>query len=301
MDVLTLTLNPCVDRTMWVDDFNEEPHRIEYQSGGKGINVARVLSNLGAPVVSLFSCGGDTGEQLKQLVSDEGIKYCACTMTEPTRVVDTFVRAGDFAQRVNVGAPPSMTDEEIEQLEKHAREMIPQAKLFCVCGSACCEQAAQLGARLIEYANGLGVKTLLDSNGMALTLGITAKPNLIKPNQVELEQLLGHSVASGEEENAARTLIDSGIDYVLLSKGESGAMWVERDCTVYCPAPKIETVNAVGSGDSFVAGYIYAQLSGANEYKSLMIACAAGAANAAQFPAACVGKADIEKILGYGI
>ena len=142
---------------------------------------------------------------------------------------------------------------------------------------------------------------MLDSNGAALKLGVKAKPNLIKPNQAELAQLLERPIAEGEEEAAARALIDQGIRYVLLSKGEMGAVWVEKDCTLYCPAPKIRTVNPVGSGDSFVAGYLYAQLRGANEYQSLVYACAAGAANAAEFRAARVGKQEIENLLGYSL
>ncbi len=293
MDVLTLTLNPCVDRTLWPQG------RIDWQSGGKGINVARVLANLGADCLALAPAGGAEGQRFADLARQEGVRLQVVPIQEETRTVDTYVSGANYAQRVVVGRPPQMTPAEVEALYRQAEELIFQCKAFCVCGSACCLEAAQAGARLIELANRQGVPTLLDANGPMLTLGAAAKPKLIKPNQKELAQLLGREIAPGEEEQAAQKLLDGGIEQVLVSLGEAGAALFTGEGALYCPAPKVKAVNPVGSGDSFVAGYLFALLRGQSTWGALAYACAAGAANAAMFPAARIEAKDIQAITGY--
>ena len=192
-----------------------------------------------------------------------------------------------------------MSETELDALYEQVAALIPKARVFCVCGSACCAGAAMAGARLIERARELGVPALLDANGPMLLKGAEARPRLIKPNQKELCQLLGRAIAEGGEEEAAQALLERGIDRVLLSLGERGAALFTKSESLYCPAPRVKTVNPVGSGDSFVAGYLYALLKGQSEYGALAWACAAGAANAAMFPAARVTGEDIARITGY--
>lgn len=295
MEVLTLTLNPCVDRTLWPDG------RIDLQSGGKGVNVARVLANLGASCLAVAPAGGENGALFARLARQEEVTLQVVPIAGHTRTVDTYVSGGDFSQKVAVGQPPQMTHGELDALYTQVEALIPRARVFCVCGSACCEGAARVGARLIQRANQLGIPTLLDANGPMLLLGAKERPGLVKPNQRELSQLVGRPVPEGSEEEAARQLLDRGIGRVLVSLGERGAALVCPDQTLYCPAPRVETVNPVGSGDSFVAGYLYALLRGQSDHGALAYACAAGAANAAMFPAARVNGEDILRITGYAL
>ena len=301
MNVITLTLNPCVDRTLWVNEWDETPYKVEYQSGGKGINVARVLGQLGCPCMAFAPVGGDTGAHFVKLAQSEGVTLHTTPIAQAIRTVDTYVRTRDLAQRVTVSPLPTMDEAEVQAMYDAVDAQLPSAQLLAICGSACSSSAAQLIPRLIKRAQALGVQTLLDANGEALILGAAALPGLIKPNQDELEQLVNRAVPDGEEEEAAMTLIERGIPRVLVSLGERGSMLLTENLALYCPAPHVETVNPVGSGDSFVAAYIYAQLVGANEYLSLSYACAAGAANAQVFPAARVTKDEIEKLSGYSI
>lgn len=293
MDILTLTLNPCVDRTLWPDG------SVELQSGGKGINVARVLSNLGVDCLALAPVGGRGGEIFRDLTYAEGIALAPFPIRGNTRTIDTYAGAG-YGQQVVREPSPSMSPEELEGLEGRALELLARGpRAFCVCGSACSEEAAGLGAKLLRKAKEMGIHTLLDANGPMLILGAKAGPGLLKPNREELAQLLGRPVSEGTEEEGARSLLERGIGQVLLSLGEKGAMLVEASRTLYCPAPRVRTVNPVGSGDSFVAGYLHALLKGCSEYGALARACAAGAANAAMFPAARIREEDIAMIMGY--
>lgn len=300
-DVLTLTLNPCVDRTLWVRDFGEAPQKIEYQSGGKGVNVARVLTNLGASCLAVAPAGGADGAEFARLAKAEGVILQTLPIANATRTVDTYVRLGDLMQKVVVGQPPEMSDAELDALYALVLSHLPHTRVFAVCGSACCAGAAALAGALIGKAREMGAATVLDANKDALIEGFAGKPDLIKPNEKELETLVGRTIAPGEADAAAQTLLEKGAGEVLLSMGARGAALFNPAYTKYCPAPKVQTVNAVGCGDSFLAAYLYARLRGAGDEKALTIACAAGAACARVFPAARVTKDEIEEILGYAI
>ena len=299
MEAVTLTLNPCVDRTLWVEDFERPPLRIERQSGGKGLNVTRVLSALGVDCAAVFPAGGETGGDLLELAAAEGIRALPVPMRTPTRVIDTWVRERDCAQRVDYARGGPLSEAELDALEAKLFEILPGARVLAVCGSASCEAAAQRVPGILRRAREMGVATLLDSNGPALLEGVKGLPDIVKPNQKELESLLGREIAPGGEAEAALELLARGIGGALVSLGSAGCAYVRADGQYFCPAPKVEAVNPVGSGDSFVAGFLYGVLRGhADSGAALAIACAAGAANAAMFPAARVGRREIEALCG---
>lgn len=299
MQAVTLTLNPCVDRTLWVRDFGGAPEKIERQSGGKGLNVARVLSALGVECAAVFPAGGETGAELCALARDEGIDIRPVPVDTPTRVIDTWVRAADCAQKVDYVRGDPLSEAGLDALEEALFRVLPGARILAVCGSASSEAAARRVPGILRRARAMGVATLLDSNGPALIEGARALPDIIKPNQKELASLLGREIAPGAEADAALDLVGRGIGGVLVSLGAAGCAYVRADGQYFCPAPRVETVNAVGSGDSFVAGFLYAVLRGyPDSSTALAIACAAGAANAAMFPAARVGREEIEALCG---
>lgn len=299
MQAVTLTLNPCLDRTLWVEDFGGEPGKIEYQTGGKGLNVARVLAALGVDCGAVFPAGGTTGAQLIGLARAEGICALPVSVRTPTRVIDTWVRASDYAQKVDYVRGEPLAEADLDALEAALFRALPGARVLAVCGSASCEAAARRLPGIIRRARELGVAVLLDSNGPALLEGVKALPDIVKPNQRELESLVGRAVAPGAEADAAMELVARGIGGVLVSLGASGCVYVRADGQYFCPAPRVAAVNPVGSGDSFVAGFLYAVLRGyPDSTTALAIACAAGAANAAMFPAARVGRKEIEALCG---
>ena len=83
MDIVTLTLNPCLDRTAWVGDFGLPPTREEWQTGGKGVNVARVLSALGAEALAVCPLGGETGERFARWRGRRAYMCCPCPFPPP--------------------------------------------------------------------------------------------------------------------------------------------------------------------------------------------------------------------------
>ena len=136
MDIVTLTLNPCLDRTAWVGDFGLPPTREEWQTGGKGVNVARVLSALGAEALAVCPLGGETGERFCALARQEGIHVLPVPVSAPTRVIDTWAREGDFAQKVDYRPGAPLSETEMDALEEALFAALPGARALAVCGSA---------------------------------------------------------------------------------------------------------------------------------------------------------------------
>ena len=308
MDIVTLTLNPCLDHTAWVGDFGLPPTREEWQTGGKGVNVARVLSALGAEALAVCPLGGETGERFCALARQEGIHVLPVPVSAPTRVIDTWAREGDFAQKVDYRPGAPLSETEMDALEEALFAALPGARALAVCGSAPDGAAAKRVAGILRRAKALGLATVLDSNGAALLEGVRGCPDLLKPNEQELAALAGAS-----DPAAAWKLIEGGVGRVLMSLGAQGCCLVGADAggpaallpltlgaraEIYAPAPKVQTVNPVGSGDSLLAGYLYAALRGLPDAEALKFANAAGAANAAMFPAARVGWAEILPLWG---
>lgn len=298
MKILTLTLNPCIDRTLWVEDFGMEPVRIENMSGGKGINAARVLTALHEDCIAVTYSAGDAGREFEELARSEGIHLIAVPVHGTTRTIDTYARISDYKQQVVKEAGPILTEEELDRIRKTVLELLPDCAVLAVCGSASCPGGAGLIRELIASAKAMGVRTLLDANGEALTEGVKAIPDVLKVNETELSQLLGPSDDSMHTE-ACRLTMEHGIGRVILTLGEKGCVQYLWEQSSFCPAPVIDCVNAVGSGDCFTAAWLHAQIRGFSDDGALMIASAAGAANALMFPAAKITKEDIENIIGF--
>ncbi len=293
--IVTLTLNPCVDRTVPDGDLSASFD----QTGGKGINVARVLANAGMDVLAVAPVGaGENGRLFAMLAKDEGIPLQSISVAADTRVITTHWNRAANAQTVDYEKGSDLTEAEIALLREELQKSLFGAQLLIVSGSAPGPLTQAFTGEAIAIAKSMGVETLLDSNGPALDMGFAAGPGLVKPNQAECMQLLGRDIPLGEEGAAAEELLAAnfarGVHHVVVSLGEKGALWAREGGTIFCPAPKIKCINAVGSGDSFVAGFVYALLSNYSDSGALALACAAGAANAAEFPAA---RIQLNKIL----
>lgn len=298
MRVLTLTLNPCVDRTLWVEEFDRQPVRTEKMSGGKGINVARVLTALGEDCIAVAPAGGTAGAEFACLARSEGVNLITVPISGNTRTIDTYARISDDAQRIVREDGPLLSDTEAEAIRSAVLSLLPTCAVLAICGSASCERGAYLIRDLILTAKSMGVRTLLDANGDALTIGADALPDVLKVNESELSQLIPLTDDPLHPE-AGKLTMEKGVGRVLLTLGDKGCAQYLWEQASFCPAPQVECINAVGSGDCFTAAWLHAQIHGFSDDGALLLACAAGAANAMQFPAAMITRADIEKITGF--
>ena len=240
-------------------------------SGGKGINVARVLSALGEDCIAVAPCGGEGGRLFSQLAISEGVQLISVPVSGNTRTIDTYARLSDYKQQVVREAGPELTNEEINSIRETVLANLNGCAVLAVCGSASCEKGVQLIYELILQAKARGVRTLLDSNGPALLEGAKAIPDVLKINESELAQLIDATDDPMHPE-ASRLTMEQGVGRVLLTLGERGCAQYLWEQVSFCPASKVECVNAVGSGDCFTAAWLHAQIRGFSDDGALLLA-----------------------------
>ena len=283
--IVTLTLNPCVDRTYWLDEWGGPVTRREAQSGGKGLNVARVLSALGEDCLAVTPLGGGTGEECARLARAEGISLAAVPSEVDTRVIVTWALSGSCEQKQDYVPGAPLSDKTRQALRDASLAAMEGRRVFCLCGTAPDGASARLGGELLAEAKKRGLLTVLDSRGDALAFGMEAGPDVIKPNEVELAQLMGCKIEPESVFGAAESLAAEGRT-VLVTLGDRGAVCA-ADGNLYCaPAEKVKAVNPVGCGDTFLAAWLHARIQGRDQMDSLRFACHTAARSASVWQAA---------------
>lgn len=261
--VLAVTLNAAVDKTLMVTNFTVgqsfTAEGLQAVPGGKGINVARVLTSLGVHHVRVLGfAGGPTGEAIRGGLTAEGLSFSLTTIDADSRtcwaVVDPLRHT---ATEVNE-AGPVIRPAELADFMTTYRLLVRGAGLVAISGSLPRGVPASLYADLITEAWEHGVPCTLDTrNSEALDLGLAAGPFLVKPNAHELATLVGHEIATVQEaDDAARDLLARGALLAAVSLGSRGAILRGPRGGWYAAAPAITPVNTVGSGDAFMAGFI---------------------------------------------
>ncbi len=282
--IITLTLNPCIDYILQVPQIlMEDTLRAQYaffQPGGKGIHVSRVLKRLGVETIAWGFCGGDPGRWLQSYLDEEQVSHDFINTQGATRVNTILTEATTHKQlRVSAPGKPLQNQEEQILLDRF-RNLPTSTRWITLGGSLPPGIASHCIQKLIEHAQEQGIYCILDADGEVLKAGIQGRPYLIKPNQFELERLLGKSVTSQPEMIAcARELIHQGlVQVVVISLGKAGALLVSRDQAFHAKAPDVRVLSKVGAGDSMVAGMAKGLLEEASLQEVLRMGVAAGTA-----------------------
>ncbi len=260
--ILTLTVNPCLDKSFWVDGIEpDKKHRardVRIDPGGGGINVARVLKRLGAEVLAIFPSGGETGDLLKRQLNLEGVPFQAVSTEGDTRINVTAIDSLTDAIYLFSMPGPRITRDETSSLRRTLESYLERASLLIISGSLSPDVTTSFYKETIELARTKNVKTILDASGEALRVGASASPFLIKANKSELTTIFvpdGKNTPTEEELfEAAGNLIDRGVTAVLISLGEEGAYLITGNRILKAIAPTVKAVSKIGAGDSMVAG-----------------------------------------------
>ncbi|USK40819.1 1-phosphofructokinase [Cytobacillus firmus] len=282
--ILTVTLNPAIDTV----------YRLEYlktgsstrtknplkSAGGKGLNVTRVLSILGERVTATGFLGGSNGTFIRNELAKLGVRDEFVQIAGETRQCLAFIDSRNNQTEV-LEEGPFISSVEQEELRQHLRILIPEAQILIVSGSLPFGVSSSLYQWMIREAKNHGVKVLLDTSGEALAESLPYGPCLIKPNREELEGILGRSCQREEEIwNAMEKIAENGIEVVIVSDGERGSLVYYKGEKLNVISAEIRAVSAVGSGDSFVAGFAAGLSKGYSIRDTLVLASACGAANA---------------------
>jgi len=297
--IYTVTLNPALDRELTVPAlvFDEVLRATESRvdCGGKGFNVSRMLSALGAPSIALGFAGGHTGEMLHDGLTALGIETDFVWVAGETRTNISIVAAG-HDQHIKVNEPgPTITADEHAVLRTHVRERARCGDWWVLAGSLPPGIAPTFYADLIRDIQATGARVLLDTSGAALRHGCAAEPFLAKPNAVEAGELTGISVMSINQALAAAKALP-GIPNLVISMGASGALLVHAGQGWLATPPAIQQRNPIGAGDSLVAGLVWGLNHEYTLAETLRWGVACGAATAARAGTAVGSYAEAAEI-----
>lgn len=259
--IATVTLNPSLDRTVTVEELvMDEANRwtsLRRDPGGKGINVSRVIHELGGETVAYGFIGGIDGETLKHLLQQQAVPFDFTPIKGEIR--SNFIIA-DLAtyHQTRIDAPgPHIMRHELQKLVQKVKHISPKPDFLVFAGSVPPAVPADIYRQLIEAAKNNGIKTVLDSDNKWLKEGIKAKPNVIKPNVHEAEELLGkHLRSEAAIVKALKLLVDRGIEVAVISRGKDGLIAANGKMVLKAIPPQVEVRSTVGAGDSTIAGLV---------------------------------------------
>jgi len=293
--IITVTLNPLVDKTISVDKMLPGAnHRVTKGIevvGGKGINVSRAVKNLGEKTIALSFIGGETGTHLSSLLKQEEIPSILIRTKSSTRIQVSLLDESNNKPTFFIFPNEGVTKPELESLKFELNNILSdnsEKKVLVISGSAPAEDMDNSIKEIIHIANKFNIITILDSYGKAFKFGLSEKPFIAKQNQKEAEAYFGFGLNNQDKIlDAIRIFLNLGIKFPIITSGKdwvyagyNGIFWK------FIP-PVVKTVNPTGSGDAMAGSialdlmrYKTEQLTQNQVEKILIKAVAAGAANA---------------------
>ena len=262
--VVTLTANPCIDRTLTVARMQTgATNRVEQVTetvNGKGINTSVAVKLLGFPTLAVVTEYLD-GRSVSRYLSEIGIENVAVTANGTLRVnTKVFDRTSETVTEFNCKGCEVSPDLE-DRLLGAVLNSVCKGDVLAVSGSVPPGIGNSFYCRIIREANKLGVFTVLDADGELLYEGIKAEPCLVKPNSEELSRLCKRKIVTPTEAaNEAKCLMAMGAKAVCVSLGADGAVLVGENAAYYAPSAKVAVRGTVGAGDSMVAGFAISAL-----------------------------------------
>jgi 1-phosphofructokinase len=286
--LVSVTLNPCVDHALFVEKLTigdtNRVMRVEKDAGGKGINVSRVFAELGGDTAATGFLGGATASYIRHVLQVEGVEDAFVNIQGETRT--------NFSVEDDSGTPPTtlnsrgpnITEKEWNQLLTDCKELARGARWAALGGSlppGVPDEAFQILGELFHAAR---VQVILDADGIAQRHGMLAQPDFVKPNAAEASRLLKTKIESDlEAVEAVLNLhadLGGGKKIAVISRGKDGAVMATDGGVWVGRAPKVHSTSTIGSGDSMIAGILWAIDTGKSPADALRWGLASGAATA---------------------
>lgn len=260
--IITVTINPAVDKTVEIEELKYgELNRFKNvisDAGGKGINVSKAIKALGGNSIASGFIGGSNGVFIETALNELNINCDFIHIQQNTRSNLKIVENNGRVTELNEPGSkilPNEIDNLIEKLESYANN----SSLFVLSGSVPNSVDKNIYKVLIEKLKLKGAKILLDADGELFLNGLKAKPNIIKPNRYELENLynLNHKASDNELIKIGSDILKNGIDLVAISLGKEGAIFIDKNNIIKCNALNVKSHSTVGAGDSMVAALAF--------------------------------------------
>ena len=282
--ICTVTFNPSLDYIVSVEDFklgltNRTSSELMLP-GGKGINVSKTIHELGGESLAMGFLGGNAGKTIENVLTSWNIQHDFIWVEGETRTnTKVFEKSGGVTELNEPG--PVINEAQVEELIQKICEHTDKETLVVLAGSIPAGVDKNIYAAITESVHEKGGSVLMDADGELFRNALKASPDIIKPNQVELEEYIGadYRLSMGELKALAEKFQNNGIKTVAISMGKGGAMIVRDKFVARCPALSVKAHSTVGAGDAMVAALAYSwdKKLGNEETVRLCMATSAGA------------------------
>ena len=298
--IVTLTLNPAIDSSCQADEVRPvlkiRTTGERYDPGGGGINVARVIRELGGEALAVYLAGGLTGQALTRMIDAIGLQHRAVPIRGYTRVSHTVYERSSGQEYRFVPQGPEIHDDEWQTCLRELDGL--EFDYLVASGSLPRGVPDDFYARMAGMVSGKGARFVLDTSGEALKRALDAGVYLVKPNLREFESVVGRSLRDpAEQEAAAMQLIARGrAEIVTVSLGADGALLATGAGCRRLHAPKVKPRRTVGAGDSFVGAVTLGLAQGRTPEDAFALAVATGTATVLTMGTELCRREDVERI-----
>ena len=299
--IYTATLNPALDRAINVDSLmDDDTIRVvseQHYAAGKGIDVSRVIKELGGQSVALGLIGGYNGLHIEGLLINAGVMTQLTKISHETRTNIILKEKSSGKQYVISAKGPDVTPAEIGQFYNQILT-ISDMDYLVLSGSLPPGISPNIYGQIILAGRKKNAFIFLDADNKALQEAINFLPTGIKPNIHELSRLAGRLLETDNDIiDACTSLHTRGIRYILVSRGKEGLLFSGDSQVIKAVAPPVDVESTVGAGDSAVAGFILAHSMGKSIPECIRLACASGTATARTPGTELCHKDDVEELL----
>jgi 1-phosphofructokinase len=304
--IITVTLNAAIDKSLAVPNFKlGRRHRTVDQrtmAGGKGVNIARTLKALGQPVIATGFAGGATGTHIVEQLTEESILNDFVRIREESRT-NTSVLDPTTGEQTEINERgPAVTEHEVELFRDKLVYLARGAAIVVFAGSLPRGVAPDLYASLIRELERLELTTVIDTDGEPLRQAVRAEPDIVSPNVLEAEELVGHEFAGEEDRSlAVREIAALGPHEAIMTLPDGCFAQVLVDGQPRLKRARIEPREPIakrGSGDAFLAGYLAARYEGRPVDHCLRFGVACGAESTGRLGAGLIDPREARRLMG---
>lgn len=283
----TLTLNPAIDRILYLDRFERNiTNRIQRSQdtlGGKGTHVSINLKLLGQDNTAFGICHGSTGERVMKMLQDAGIRVEFDHYEDGRQTRTNYLLVEKSADCTIIAeSGVKLTEQELDSLIARMESVIRPGDYLIFSGDASNSPDPSIYNRILRAFRDKNLKFFLDTSGRSLKECIQESPYMIKPNLDELSTLAGFPIP--EDEASIRKAIDSLSSYnvpiIAVSLGGDGSIVKTAEGFYRVHPPKVNVCNTIGCGDCYLAGFVYGLSQDSPIEETLRIATAVSAATA---------------------
>jgi 1-phosphofructokinase family hexose kinase len=304
--IITVTLNAAIDKSLSVPNFRlGRRHRTVEQrtmAGGKGVNIARTLKVLGQPVIATGFAGGVTGTHIVEQLTDEAILNDFVRIREESRT-NTSVLDPTTGEQTEINERgPSVSEREVELFADKLLYLARGAAIVVFAGSLPRGVEPEIYASLIHDLARMEVTTVIDTDGEPLHHAVRAEPDVVSPNALEAEELVGHEFAGEEERSlAVREIAALGPREAIMTLPDGCFAQVLIDGRPSLRRARVEPREPVaksGSGDAFLAGYLAARYESRAPDQCLRFGVACGAESTGRLGAGLIDPREARRLMG---